>query len=70
MWGIAAGVGTLLGTVFGLGLIGIWIGIAADELIRGVVMHFRWQSGAWVSKRMVDDVLPPDALLEEQTAVV
>jgi Na+-driven multidrug efflux pump len=37
----------LLGVSLGLGLVGVWIAMAADEWFRGVVMLLRWRSGAW-----------------------
>jgi len=36
-----------LGVSLGLGLVGVWIAMAADEWFRGVVMLLRWRSGAW-----------------------
>ncbi|MBS1210245.1 MAG: efflux family protein [Proteobacteria bacterium] len=42
------GLGWLLGVHFGLGLVGIWIGYAADECCRGLCMAARWFSLAWV----------------------
>jgi Na+-driven multidrug efflux pump len=30
-----------------MGLPGIWIAIAADEWIRGIIMYFRWKSRKW-----------------------
>jgi putative MATE family efflux protein len=62
MWGIGALGGILLGSVAGLGLAGIWIAIALDEIIRGLIMIFRWRSGVWYSKRMVEDEQPEPIL--------
>lgn len=42
------GLGWLLGVHFGLGLVGIWIGYAADECCRGLTMAARWASLGWV----------------------
>jgi putative MATE family efflux protein len=42
------GLGWLLGVHFGLGLVGIWIGYAADECCRGLTMAARWVSLGWV----------------------
>ena len=53
MWGISVLVGFLLGVVAGLGLSGIWIGMAADEIFRGVVVYIRWKKGSWRNKRVV-----------------
>jgi len=58
MWGIGVGGAWFLGIQMGLGLAGVWIAIAADEWIRGIVISLRWKSGAWKSKALVhhDDV--------------
>lgn len=53
MWGIGVGGAWILGIEMGLGLAGVWIAIAADEWIRGVVIAWRWKSGAWKSKALV-----------------
>lgn len=55
-WGIAVGVGYLLGVQWGWGLIGIWIAMAADELIRAGVFILRFISGVW--KQKVSRALP------------
>ncbi|CAM5790525.1 MULTISPECIES: MATE family efflux transporter [Brevibacillus] len=36
-----------------LGLAGIWLAIAADEWMRGIIMFFRWRSRAWEQKSLV-----------------
>lgn len=41
------GLGWLLGVHYGLGLVGIWIGYAADECCRGFIMAARWVSLGW-----------------------
>lgn len=47
---VAVGVGLawLLGVHLGWGLVGIWIGFAADEWVRGLAMFARWRYLAWV----------------------
>jgi putative MATE family efflux protein len=59
MWGIAAGGGFLLGKGFGLGISGIWIALTADEILRGIIMLFRWKSGIWRTMGLVDDTTEP-----------
>jgi putative MATE family efflux protein len=44
---VMAGGAWLLGHVLGLGLIGVWLALAADEWLRGLLMAWRWHSGAW-----------------------
>lgn len=53
MWGI----GVLFAYIFGIalqwGLLGIWIALAADEWIRGLVIFFRWHNGRWRNKSLI-----------------
>lgn len=46
-WTVAVGLGYLLGVHFGMGLVGLWIGMAADECLRGVLFTLRLRCGAW-----------------------
>jgi len=46
-WTVAVGLGYILGITYGLGLAGIWIAMAIDEIIRALIFIFRWQSGKW-----------------------
>ncbi|WP_392552357.1 MATE family efflux transporter [Orbus wheelerorum] len=52
MWGISIPVGYFLGIKMGMGLMGIWIGFACDEWIRGLVNAWRWKSRKWEAKRL------------------
>ncbi|WP_392566138.1 MATE family efflux transporter [Utexia brackfieldae] len=52
MWGLAIPVGYFLGIKMGMGLLGIWIGFACDEWIRGLINAARWYSRRWESKRL------------------
>jgi Na+-driven multidrug efflux pump len=47
---VMAGGAWLLGAWWGLGLVGVWIALAADELLRGGLMLWRWESLAWRGK--------------------
>ncbi|MEN3109865.1 MATE family efflux transporter [Uliginosibacterium paludis] len=42
------GLAWLLGVHAGMGLVGVWIGYAADECSRGLTMLWRWHSLGWV----------------------
>jgi putative MATE family efflux protein len=53
MWGIGVLFAYLLGITWGLGLIGVWIALASDEWIRGLVMMFRWKNGRWRNKGLI-----------------
>ena len=48
MWGVWVPLAWLLGLKLGLGLIGIWIAMATDEWLRGVLMYRRWKKRRWV----------------------
>jgi len=50
MIGVAIPVAYLLGISLSLGLFGIYIAYACDELIRAGFMFFRWQSRKWEAK--------------------
>ena len=54
MWGVSVVGAWFLGLHLGLGLVGVWMAMAADEWLRGLVMLWRWRSGAWRRFRLVD----------------
>lgn len=58
MWGVsvlfAYVLGIALEPVLELGLRGVWIAMAADELLRGVIVIIRWQKGSWRNKSVVE----------------
>lgn len=45
--------GYFLVFVLDLGLVGIWLAIAADEWNRGIIMFFRWKSRKWEQHALV-----------------
>lgn len=47
-WCCSVGLAYILSIHCGLGLIGIWIGLALDEAIRAIATFFRWRSNKWV----------------------
>ena len=53
MWTVAVLGGYLLGHVLQLGLVGIWIAMACDECLRGLLFTVRFQKGAWKKKQLV-----------------
>ena len=53
-WSIAVGLSYVIGIPLGYGLVGMWIGFALDESIRGVILVRRWQSGKWRTKSFVE----------------
>ena len=54
-WVISVGCSYLLAVVCGMGIYGLWIALAADEWVRGIMMIIRWKSGAWRAKRVVKE---------------
>jgi len=60
---VLAGGSWLLGSVLGLGLVGVWIAYAADEWVRGLLMWRRWATQRWVpyaraARRRVSPAVP------------
>lgn len=49
-WIIGVGLGYILGIKMGWGLPGIWIAMAIDECLRGIIFIFRFKSLGWVKK--------------------
>lgn len=54
MWGVSTLGAYVLGIGLEWGLVGVWIAMASDELLRAVIMVFRWSSGKWRGKAIVD----------------
>lgn len=50
MFGIAVTSAYFFGIYLGLGLFGIYMAFVLDEVFRGVLMFFRWQSRKWEKK--------------------
>lgn len=55
MWGLSVVLSYLLGIVAGLGLVGVLIAMAADEIFRGIAVLIRWKRGTWRGKRVVTE---------------
>ncbi|SJZ70978.1 putative efflux protein, MATE family [Cetobacterium ceti] len=53
MYGVAVPLCWFLGLKLNLGLIGIWLGNAADEWVRGIIMLRRWKSKKWTKKSFI-----------------
>ncbi len=52
-WTIAVGLSYFIGIPLGYGLVGMWVGFALDENIRGIVLMRRWRSGKWRTKNFI-----------------
>ena len=57
-WSIAVGLSYVIGIPLGYGLVGMWIGFALDENIRGIILMRRWRSGKWKTKGFVKESIP------------
>ena len=55
MWCCAVPFSYIRGIHLGWGLVGIWIAMAADEILRGIIFVYRWQSGKWKNKKLIDE---------------
>ena len=68
-WGIMLFGAWLLGTHFGLGLIGVWVALIVDEWLRGLYMLQRWRRGRWLkhAKRVQAEAAANPALAALQS---
>ncbi len=53
MVSVASGGTWIFGVQLGMGAVGAYIGMAADECIRAIAMYFRWKTGKWRGHRLV-----------------
>ncbi|MBP5491215.1 MAG: MATE family efflux transporter [Clostridiales bacterium] len=53
-WGLGLTTGYIAGVVLGFGVAGIFVGTAADECIRGLIVMYYWYKKKWVGKSVVD----------------
>jgi putative MATE family efflux protein len=49
-WIIILPLAYLFGIVLNLGVVGIWMALAIDEMLRGLNLYFRWKSKRWQQK--------------------
>ena len=49
-WVFSVGLGYLLAIPCNMGLLGFWVALAADELVRAAFTYFRWKSNRWSTK--------------------
>lgn len=54
MWGVRVMLAPILVFVFHVDLAGVWIAMAADLMLRGLLCIWRWNSGKWVKKAGLD----------------
>lgn len=53
MWGLRIGAGYLLGIVCGLGVVGVWLGMFADWIVRNILFRKRMRGTAWTRHRLL-----------------
>lgn len=53
-WTVAVGFGYLFGVVMGFGIVGVWVGMAMDEITRAIIFCIRWKGGKWKSMSLID----------------
>ncbi len=53
LWLVSLPFSYLLAVSFHLGLVGVWIAYAIDELLRSLLMLYRWKSGVWQAKNLL-----------------
>ena len=47
-WVFSVGLGSILAVTCNLGLMGFWIALVMDEIVRAVYTYFRWNSNCWI----------------------
>ena len=53
MWGCATFMSWLLGVVFNMGIVGVWIAMCMDETIRAFLFMHRFKKGEWRNNRVI-----------------
>ena len=54
MWGVSVLFSWFLGIYLKMGLVGVWISMAADEVLRALIVIGRWKLGLWRGKSVVE----------------
>ena len=53
MWVFAVSLSYYFGIVLGWGLVGVWIAMAIDEIIRAMIFVWRWWSNKWRGRSLI-----------------
>lgn len=53
MWIFAVSLSYYFGIVLGWGLVGVWVAMAIDEIIRALIFVWRWQSNKWRGRSLI-----------------
>lgn len=62
MWLVSVLFSWLFGIHLGWGLPGMWIAMAMDECLRGGIFLWRWKSGGWKGKTLIEVPRPAESL--------
>lgn len=54
MWVFAVTLSYYFGIVLGWGLVGVWIAMAIDEAIRALIFVYRWHTGKWRGRQLIN----------------
>ena len=54
----------LFGFALNMGVIGAYIGLVIDEIVRGIIMLFRWRSGKWEQKVLIKKLARNQAVVD------
>lgn len=52
MWIFRVGLGIVLGIYVGLGVLGVWIAMTIDWLVRGICFAYRYFQGKWTQQQV------------------
>ena len=53
MWIFAVTLSYYFGIALGWGLVGVWVAMAIDEIIRALIFVWRWQSNKWKGRSLI-----------------
>jgi Na+-driven multidrug efflux pump len=53
MWAVRVSTAYLFAFPLGIGPLGVWLGMAADFILRGILYFKRWRSGKWQNKKVI-----------------
>jgi Na+-driven multidrug efflux pump len=52
MWAFRIGLGYVLAIVLKMGILGIWVAMYIDWLVRGIMYSFRLRGNKWIMHRV------------------
>ena len=53
MWIFRIGFGILMGSVFNMGVIGVWIAMFIDWFVRSIFFVIRYRKGKWTQVKII-----------------